>query len=631
MTKKTTIEKEFGEHAKRQKEIYKQTRKEWRLILDIGKNATGKTTRYLEELKESKESFAFVVNNHKHGKEKEEELKSKFPNYTDFVYLEGLEYACPEFYNTDENGNKKKIVEMEATYSFYHKLGFSTRKVHEIVHGVKDCHYVSQWDVFYNSLPIKKAVITQQMLLSGGGLSHNFRRIVFDETDGILGFKDEVKPDTLEKIRFDREITLVIDPEDSDKFPGEKFEITLKEVDKKFKVNYKKNVEKLQKALNAVEKSIGLEKLSNSQEYKELTELLEYEDIINTGYLIKETNEAGQEICRKFPLFTVFLLSIVNKDKIFIPNYEETVNLDENLEPILPEITIASARMRDNFLMKSQLQITFELAKFLAKNNDEKLQIQHLWERKKYLKPEYPDKEKVKTNCYVVDPKKNYSGTQARNNPFLLLSDALIFRKKMLERYNSVHNPNGFVDKTPFILIMKKEVIGNSNGKKQKGTIEKLRAKQEKMRGKGNYKRFEEFLKMLDKKDILLMYFGSTSAGSNPDEKYKYIFILGDWINGEYHNMLRYLTFDGKSYNEYTTSSPLGMTIKKTTPEAVKNRILDIMALEIKEYILLSRYKRPVFFVSHLIASNFQYFQKLYSNFNIDMKMLVLKDIQDFV
>lgn len=116
--------------------------------------------------------------------------------------------------------------------------------------------------------------------------------------------------------------------------------------------------------------------------------------------------------------------------------------------------------------------------------------------------------------------------------------------------------------------------------------------------------------------------FGGKSAGSNPDFSIAYILLFGDWLNGEYTSFLQYLYYCGHQYSKYTKSNKYGFALDKMTPKPVEEDILNLIGLEFKEYILVSRYERPVFVISHLIASNFKYFRELFSKFNVDLQMV---------
>ena len=177
-----------------------------KIVIDVNKNSSGKTTRYLKFLKESKSNVAFVVNNHEHGIEKARELKD-LPHlkFSDFIHLMGLENACPVFKTTNKKGEEVNDEKKWEEAQVYRNAGFATRKIHTIMHpSGENCPYLSQWVKFYNMHP-KKAIISQHMLEALGGGERLFDYLILDEVDGLLGFGESISQEDIQKLNIEFE------------------------------------------------------------------------------------------------------------------------------------------------------------------------------------------------------------------------------------------------------------------------------------------------------------------------------------------------------------------------------------------------------------------------------------------
>lgn len=593
-----------------------------KLIVDVGKNASGKTTRYLKYFKEYNDNIAFVVNNHIHGKEKREELQSRYPKFNSFAYLQGFENACPKFLTIDEKGNQIVNKEMLEQAEIFRNLGRKPGEIHKEMHGdgYERCEYNSQWAKF-KILSIKKAMLSQTMLSAIGTRDVTFRTLVFDEVDGLLGFRDEIIANELDnELKFESP-----DPEPLEFIlnKNRRAVIPIRKIDQVWGETIRVKVEKLQSKL----KDKSIPEILKDGNYTELVRNLELLEYVDNQFVIVGENKFGVKVYRDFPMLTKILKSLAQTQKATRDSQGNIISgiADANkieLE-ITPTIIIASARMRDNFIMKLQLEVCFELAKRIVKDEVEKEQIQHIWDNLAYY-PEVTSKDdfpKVrKTIAYFADPKESLSDRKLSHDSKLFpsfLIKLVKIRKRFLEEKGKLY---GLDETTPFLLNTKKE-------------FSEWLAREPKIavKGKGFYKAVQSFYKInLRSSQIMHKHYGGISAGTNPPKEIKYIILFGDWINGEYTSLTQYLYYDDPQYgSSYHYSDCLavnkhGITVKPLTPELIRRDIFEIIGLEFKEYILGSRYERPVLAITHLATAykdRTVYFQDLFSKFNIEMRI----------
>ena len=623
-----------------------------KVVIDVNKNSSGKTTRYLKFLKESKSSVALVVNNHKHGIEKANELRElPFLKFTDFVHLMGLENACTAFKTI--NGKGEEVIDSEKweQAQVYRHAGFDTTKIHSIMHpNGKHCPYKRQWTRF-NKMKPKKAILSQHMLESLGGGNQYFDYIILDEVDGLLGFGESIsKEEVMEiDIKFEKN-----DPEPLryNLEDGTEIKVPLKEVSRKDRkaVDYQYR----DYCLKYADKTSS--QIQNDENYDDLLKVIDKKAITDDVYLIEGKDKIQKNVeYKKISLLSKILLTLSNPVKITIDEdgniISYTLDVKSKRLDIIPKIIIASARMRNNFLMDYQLQIAFETALLKAQkrtdfgktkaieslkeqlkiSEDEKLmeqlqkigleQIEDLRKRMQYYpeKPDpkdFPTDDDANTYAFVVDPKKSISKRNAVHEKNI--GENL---ESFVQGWQAFHNHLNNVkpDRRHKIrIITYGDLIDLLHNKDVFKKLEKITWK-----GKGSKKIFELFTSSSNSTEWVA--FGGQSAGSNPGNDVKYIYIFGDWLNGEYTSFLQYMFYNGDPYTDFTNPGRNGFQIKakggKEVPFTVRMNILDIIGLEYKEYILASRLKkgRHVLIVSHLIAGNFDTFEIIFRKFNIKL------------
>ncbi len=89
-----------------------------------------------------------------------------------------------------------------------------------------------------------------------------------------------------------------------------------------------------------------------------------------------------------------------------------------------------------------------------------------------------------------------------------------------------------------------------------KDVFEKL----EKIAGKVSKKIFELFTSSSSSTEWVA--FGGTSAGPNPGNDVAYIYIFGDWLNGEFTSFLQYMYYNRDPYADFINPGRKGYKIK---------------------------------------------------------------------
>lgn len=595
-----------------------------KVIVDVNKNATGKTKRYLDLFVEPKKQVAFVVHNHSHGLEKEKELKRDHSQFNDYVLLMSFEKICPLFKELDENGDvvvdekgeevlKKDLVDIA---KIYRKAGIPAGDIHKMMdQNHENCPYTLRWQSFHK-MDVKKAILSQHMLKAIEGGDRVFDLLILDEVDNLFGFSENISKEMIKNYGIEFENS---DPKPLSYNLGDnkKIIVKLKEVKKELREKVNSEFEELVQIF----KDLEAEEIEQHSQFNHMLWLTKQKEITDNIYLVESKDKIQRNTEYKLlPMLTEILLILVDPSKATLDDegnvISSTVRVDSKIEEIMPSVIIASARMRENIYMEKQLEIAFELARLKAEDYIAKEQISDLRQRL-YKYPENPSaddfpspKDLKPTMAYVYDPRISTSNKKLKDsdkfaeNLRALVNGWLVFKKKP-------HLKITMDDKHRVRLITMKDF--------ERQLFERGKDL-DKVGGKGTHKTIKFF--MGSSRFIENRTFGGKSAGSNPGSSIAYILLFGDWLNGEYTSFLQYLYYYGHQYSEYTKSNKYGFTLDNMTPRTVKEDILKLIGLEFKEYILVSRYERPVFIISHLIASNFKYFRELFAKFNIDLQLV---------
>lgn len=595
-----------------------------KVILDVNKNATGKTTRNLDFFVESEKSVAFVVHNHLHGLEKEKELNQYYPKFNEYVLLMRFEKVCPLFKETDENGEvivdeggeDVLKIELEEIANIYRQAGIPADEIHKKMDETfEQCPYTTRRNKF-QKLGVKKAILSQHMLKALEKNNHVFDYLIFDEVDNLFGFSQVLTEGKIDEYKIEFEPS---DPEPLKYNLGNNKHIIvkLKEIKKKLRQDVNNEYDNLARLFRNLEAS----EIEQHPQFERMLWLTEQKKITDNIYVMEGKDKIQRKIEYKLlPMLTDILVALTNPSQATLDGdgnpISVSLKVDVEIKEILPTIIISSARMRENIYMEKQLDIAFELARFKSESEIAKEQISFLRDRL-YKYPEnpsvndFPSPEDVKPiMAYIYDPKTSTSNRKLKNADYFadnlraLINGWSIFKKKS---YLNVK-----VDSKHRVRLITMKDFERQLFEKGKNL--------DNISGRGTHKIIKFF--MGQSEFIENRAFGGKSAGSNPNSNIAYILLFGDWLNGEYTSFFQYLYYYGQQYSKYTKSGRQGFELNRLTPKPVEEDILQIIGLEFKEYILVSRYERPVFVISHLIASNFKYFRELFSKFNIDLQMV---------